>query len=328
MNFTDNGYFGYDVSFYQDIDTTPQKIDFMKMRNYGASFVIVRTGQYTYQDEDFKDNWANAKAAGIPRGSYWFCDADSTGVSQARLYANLLGNDRGEGIHFADFEGGSWTNWKELYNFISEFQYKTGLPNDRVGIYTGYYYWKKYGPQTAAERKWFGKYPLWLAWYSSNPLSVLVPEPWTEVVLWQDAIHTNGLEVGVESREIDHDKFNGNSDTFIRFFGQEPVTPPPTGGEVILYYADLKSGYTSNVRSGPGLASPIIDSLLGPVTISIVSEAVPQDNYVWYQISAPKSGWIALTSSYTNIRKADSTTVPAIMEVTLKLPTVLFTRER
>jgi len=315
MIFYYSGYDGYDVSYYQDIDTTPQKIDFRKMKDSGASFVVIRAGQDTYTDQDFKDNWKNAKGI-LPRSAYWFGDKDSSGKSQALRFWNLVKDDQPEGLLFVDFENGSWTDWRQLYDFIAELQRLSGYPNEKLGIYTGYYFWMKYGPQTFAERAWFGKFMLWLAWYTADSSIPIVPPPWKECLIWQDRIDTNGLEVGVESKEIDHDKFNGDAEKFEQFMGGIPI--PPEGEYMILYYADLKTGYTSNVRSGPGLSSAIVSSLLGPTTIAIIGEKTTMDNYDWYQLD--NQGWIALTTSYTNFRKADSTSVPTTMEVTLKLP--------
>ena len=65
---------GPDVSFYQDLEETPEKIDFVKMQKT-ANFVIIRAGQNLWPDPDFEYNWTEAKKAGLPRGSYWFYDS-------------------------------------------------------------------------------------------------------------------------------------------------------------------------------------------------------------------------------------------------------------
>jgi hypothetical protein len=303
MEFEDFGIFGFDVSFYQDVNATPQKIDFSKMYEYGASFAVIKAGQYTYADEDFADNWRNSKLAGIPRSAYWFCDKDDSGQAQARRFWNLVKNDQPEGMLFGDYEDGSWTTWNQLYNFLKELQNLSGYPSKRIGIYTGYYYWIDHDPLDVTARNWFKQFPLWLAAYYPSPTYVKVPTPWTECLLWQDGTPCIGYQVGAESREIDHNKFNGDPIKFKQYMGGVPVTPP-TGGNVILYYADLKSGYTSNVRTGAGLGYPVKTSISGPLTVSIVSEKVTIDNYDWYQIESPTSGFIALTTAYTNVRSA------------------------
>lgn len=306
MNFEDFGIFGFDVSFYQDINTTPQKINFVKMKNYGASFVVIKVGQDTYADEDFEDNWRNAKEAGLPRSAYWFCDKDSTGKSQAARFWNLIKDDQPEGMLFADYEQGSWTDWNQLYYFLQTLQQLSGYPSNRIGIYTGNGYWPDHSPYSWNSLNWFKQFPLWIASYTSSPITVDIPLPWTECLIWQTGTPPIGVQAGAESKEIDHNKFNGDPNKFKLFMGGEPYTPPE-GGTVILYYADLKAGYTSNVRNGPGLGYSVKTTLTGPLTVRITSEKTTADGYDWYQIDSPTSGYIALTSSYTSFRPADTT---------------------
>jgi hypothetical protein len=102
----------------------------------------------------------------------------------------------------------------------------------RVGIYTGYYWWLEH--TTAADRADYAQYPLWLAWYTSKPSIVQIPAPWTQCLIWQDGTPSIGLSVGVESLEIDHNKFNGGAAEFAAEFGAQ-VTPPTTGGTMAEY---------------------------------------------------------------------------------------------
>ncbi len=104
MNFNDMGIQGFDVSLYQDDNATPQGIDFVKMKNWGADFVIIRAGQNNWIDPDFARNWLEAKAAGIPRGAYWFYDPRRDPVSQAAAFCNLVASDPPEGRLWIDLE--------------------------------------------------------------------------------------------------------------------------------------------------------------------------------------------------------------------------------
>ena len=75
-----NNIIGPDVSYYQYAfeDATLKKItgwiDFEKMKIF-SPFVTIRAGQNNWKDICFNVSWKNAKAAGIPRGSYWFYDS-------------------------------------------------------------------------------------------------------------------------------------------------------------------------------------------------------------------------------------------------------------
>lgn len=231
VNFDYAGIFGFDISKWQDDPTTPQKNNFQKMKDYGASFAISKAGQYNFQDISFSDNWKRSKENGLSRGSYWFCDSRSDGKSQAQKYWEILLKNGYDGeICFADYEGGAWNTWKELYNFIYEFQRISNIPSHKIGIYTGYYFWLENMPKADSERIFFKKFPLWLAYYTEDVTFVKVPKPWSEeeLILWQSGTPAIGEEAGVESREIDYNKFQGNSERFFKYFGKpEEIAPSP-----------------------------------------------------------------------------------------------------
>ena len=111
---------GPDVSFYQDDPETPQGIDFVKMRK-SAGYVIIRAGQNSWVDSEFKISWRQAKLAGLPRGSYWFYDSRTEPKKQAELWVQQFGGDFGELPLFADFEEsymGPYRGWKNWYTFL------------------------------------------------------------------------------------------------------------------------------------------------------------------------------------------------------------------
>lgn len=220
----------YDVSFYQTVmfeyinnqrvilPFEKQKhIDFKRMRDK-CSAVIMKCGQRNYKDPAFDISWRNAKEAGLRRGSYWFCDKNDTGKNQAKLYWQYLKPDIGEGVHAADFEAGGWTNLHELYAFVNEFQQLSGLPDHKIAIYTGYYYFT--AVTQISNLSWFSKYPLWIAAYTRNPIDVRIPKPWNKFTIWQYGTPAEGLDVGVHSIEIDGNWFNGTQTEFERMFGK------------------------------------------------------------------------------------------------------------
>lgn len=204
-------------------------IDYQKMKQY-FSATILKCGQRDYKDPAFEINWKRAKEANIPRSSYWFCDYRTKGKTQAQLYWSYIKKDMGEGFLSADFEVGSWTGWKELYNFIEELQQLSSLPSDKIFIYTGYYYFMEFYPRGSAQQEWFSKYPLWIASYTSgNPEYVKIPPLWKKAVLWQNGTPVIGYQTGVHSREIDHNIFNGGKKDFEYFFNNGiPIEASPS----------------------------------------------------------------------------------------------------
>lgn len=249
--FDDKGIFGFDVSFYQAtynlITRTWTYIDFQKMKDYGASFVIIKCGQDDYLDATFKHNWREAKRIGIPRASYWFLDQDNQAQEQARIYWNAIKDDPGEGPLVVDYEFGSGGMWFVLYDFIAELQRLSGYSNERIWIYTGYFYWLEHRPQSLAQRAFFSKYPLWLAYYTDKPAYAQCPSDWEEPVLWQEGTPAIGLAAGAQSKEIDRNRFNGND--LAKHFGGVQPTPPLTGADM---KGVVKAGFTLKIRNAAG----------------------------------------------------------------------------
>lgn len=269
MIFNDQGLIGFDVSKWQrDATVIPaREIDFSIMKNYGTDFVIMKAGQYNYTDPGFIYNWKASRDAGIPRGSYWFLDFRDTPQAQASRYWNLIKNDLGEGIHAADFEFGARHDLDFLYNFLNYFQQLSGLPNERIAVYTTYYFFNDayanpLDPSPSLEQKqWFGKFPLWLAWYSNFASNVLVPFPWNIIqgqpIIWQDGTPSIGPEVGVRSEEVDRDRLNGGADVLQTYFGSEPNEGE--GEQPMGNYYEVRSTNIAEyrtIRMGPRVTFP------------------------------------------------------------------------
>lgn len=251
MSFNDRGIFGPDVSFYQGNPNDNLFIDFDKMRAYGNKFVIIKAGQRNYADPAFGYNWKASKAAGLLRGAYWFLDDERDGKSQAEFFWSLLEADPGEGPLVVDYEWGSGTAWQRVYDFLVRLKTLSGYPSHKLWIYTGYYYWRDFGPRLASERAWFAQFPLWLAAYTDSPDGVLIPQPWSEMTLWQKGTPVLGLAMGAHSREIDYNIFNGGVAEFSRYFDVNVGEPlPEEGGDVRVIQGTALTGVKR--RTSPG----------------------------------------------------------------------------
>ncbi len=225
---------GTDVSFWQDDPTTPRGIDFQRMKQAGAKFTIIRAGQQLWVDNEFKISWANAKQAGLYRGSYWFYDSRAHPKRQAELWVDILGYDTGELPLWCDFEdryGGQFHGWKYWYDFMERL--KELLPHKQLGVYTAYYYWQEF----ASGVKYFAQYPLWVARY--NATEPLVPSIWDKWVLWQYTDNGDGEKYGVESGNIDLNYFNGTEEEFVEYFKLKPLSNKTItanfGGKLVEY---------------------------------------------------------------------------------------------
>lgn len=247
MEFQDRGIKGPDISFYQGSPRNNQFVDFQKMKAAGVDFVIIRAGQYTYEDTAFAVNWKNAKEAGIPRAAYFFLDKDGDARKQAQFFWSLMQPDPGEGPLIVDFEGGSGDG-EHLYNFLYEFSRLSQYPDERIWIYTGYYYWLEFTFNDTF-RSWFDGFPLWIAWYESVD-RVQVPYPWTKAVMWQRGVTIVwGPDYGVHSLELDWNSFNGGVEEFQKYFKTDYVPTPNEGGNVMQYKVVWPQGVAR--RAGP-----------------------------------------------------------------------------
>ena len=218
---------GCDISFWQDQDETPQKVDFRKMKAGGASFVFIRAGQNKWRDPDFADFWGAAKGI-IPRGAYFYLDSRASMKDQARVLADALFMDPGELPYAIDFEqvaskkAGINTqltisHFNDFYGWMQEF-----LPmyKKQPICYTGYYFWRDFGSSNAL----YSHFPLWIARYKAA--EPLVPAPWTKASFWQWTDGGPGKELGVESNAIDLNYFMGTREEFDKLSDNGGVPQP------------------------------------------------------------------------------------------------------
>ncbi|GJQ52014.1 MAG: hypothetical protein HKUEN02_08610 [Anaerolineaceae bacterium] len=336
---------GPDVSFYQDDNSTPQGIDFVKMSR-SAGYVIIRSGQNTWIDSDFKTNWSNSKAAGLPRGSYWFYDSRIEPKIQADLWFSAFDGDLGELPLFADFEeayGGAYAGWKHWKTFLERLKSRVG--KHEIAIYTAYYYWLANAPSGAADLQYFRQYPLWIANYGTA--MPLVPKPWgvNEWLFWQYTDRGDGALYGVESSRIDLNYFNGDLAEFRRRFKLDSTPPPPPPPTEPIWYKVTASAL--NVRSGPGTNYGVIgllkqneivkkisesadggwiqilrgsDQLIGwsskhylaATTPPIPEPPIPEPPTPEPPTPPPTEVWLRVTASALNVREGPSTGFPSI----------------
>lgn len=287
-----------DTSFWQDNNTTTRKIDFVQMKAAGAQGVIIRGGQGSWIDEDFVDSWRAAKAAGLPRGAYWYYDPRHDPLKQAELFAGLFANDLPElGISLdAEYPtswGGAYAGWTYLRDFMERLKVK--LPSVQKEIYTGYYWWYEnvWMKTTSAQLAYFKQYPLHLAWYANDPSYVKIPLPWTQADFrwWQYTSSGNGPLYGVESATVDLNNFvPGGVDEFKKTFSLNTTTPPPPpNGGTMNGTAKENGGRTGNIRTTPSRYGTVTGQVTAYATIEFVKVVPSIDNGAyaadqWFQL--------------------------------------------
>ena len=203
----------------QGIDTSHWEghLDPNKAFAAGASFVYAKTSQWAV-DPSFQDTMRNSKGI-LKRGGYHFLDWGWSVMDQAKLFCSLMAPDIGELPPVLDLEmdpapykltaaqvsGYTW-------NFLT---YVEQTLKVTPMLYVGYYYWNQWG---GTDKNWT-HFPLWLPWYAPE-LIIRAPKPWTKWTFWQDSSKADGIKYGCQSKNVDHNYFNGA----VADLGQAPVS--------------------------------------------------------------------------------------------------------
>lgn len=164
----DNNEIGIDVSKWQG------EIDFEKVKNAGASFVMIRLGVQTskngeiYIDKYFEDNIKNAKKYGLKVGVYLYSMATSSkeAIEQANYIIDTLDKETLDlPITF------DWENWSKWHEYKLSFYEINDIANKFIETvekngYKGMLYSSKY----YLENIWNNKNNnlVWLAHYTDN----------------------------------------------------------------------------------------------------------------------------------------------------------------
>lgn len=227
--------FGLDVAHWDGV------VDWEKAKAAGVKFAIIKGKDGTTTSQFFKENYAGAKAAGIPRGVYgWLYPSDKVSAgTQARSMYELLKDDLPELGVFIDYE---WTYWNgkpanpdqsDLYGYVIPSEEAFGY---KPVIYSAPGYVNQF---TLPDPMW-KNYFFWVAHY--KVLTPDLPLPWRNLpeprwIFWQFAEDVDALQYGGDPlivHAFDGDYFYGSQadlDLFIqsRTVSTPPPPPPPTG---------------------------------------------------------------------------------------------------
>lgn len=155
---------GIDVSKYQG------NIDFETVRKDGIGFVIIRAGygrEISQKDECFERNYANAKAAGLPVGAYWYSYAESAedAVREAKACLEVIKGKQFEyPIYFDLEEQNQLTKGKEHCSSLVKAFCNT---LESAGYFAGLYI-SRSPLQTHITKEVAKRYSLWIAEYAGK----------------------------------------------------------------------------------------------------------------------------------------------------------------
>jgi lysozyme len=251
---------GIDVSVWQDINSTPQMVNFSKAKAAGASFAFMKCSQGLFVDQDFVMNFQNAGTAGILRGVYHFLDlknkpanktANQWAIDQAVFYWGVIKNLKLDFPPVCDFEDSgalpAATVTQALKNFLESL---FSLSGKRAILYTRMSLWTAYG---SADAYWL-QYPVWPAqyFYQTVPSDPTLVKPFTKWQFWQYTDKGDGLTYGCESKQVDLNYFNGTVADLYAYVGLPIPTPVDPAKGARLDELDRVQKYVDSRRAELG----------------------------------------------------------------------------
>lgn len=201
---TDGTMVGIDVSKWQG------EIDFEKVKEAGAEFVIMRFGVMKDKDSElvkdntFDTNYANAKKAGLKIGLYVYSEANNvdTAISNAEFIIDTLNGDKLDFPVVFDWESWTYFNKMEMNLHMLNKMYDVfSSTMEKAGYET-----MLYGSEYYLNNVWMDlkDYTIWIAKYSTKEPKI---DNGNKILLWQNS--NTGKIDGING-EVDLDIYYAN----------------------------------------------------------------------------------------------------------------------
>lgn len=163
-----------DVEFGIDVSSWQEEVDYMEVKNAGASFVMIRLGFQSSSTKELKvdsyylQNITNAKAAGLKVGVYLY--TDSSTIKEAKEHADWVLKELGD----IKLDLPIVFDWEDFSNFrkykLSLYQLNEMANTFIKTVEKKGYQGMLYSSKTYLENFWENKYnyPIWLAHYTNE----------------------------------------------------------------------------------------------------------------------------------------------------------------
>ena len=212
---------GIDVSHWQ------ADVDWQAVADSGIDFAFIRVSDgLAFRDQRFDDNWQQARAAGLLRGSYQFFRNNIDPVEQAQLLLDDMGPlQAGDLPPVIDIETNDGTLSQDdfadaVQTWLDHVEAALGV---KPIIYTRASFWN---PQVGSAD--FGDYPMWVAHYGSDDyVCPNVPVGWTDWTFHQYTSSGNAStedafrEVDGIAGRVDLNFFDGSMDDLLELTYQD-----------------------------------------------------------------------------------------------------------
>lgn len=232
-----------------DISVNQGDVNFQKMKDAGAEFVIARKQIGYYGDVNFAKNLAGAKAVELPFGAY---GVPYPGYDMTRQQNKFMENISPKDLDFPPFPDVEVKHKIAKSTAIGQvLQYMYALKQwwGESIPYTAKYVWEDF---YSSAKGWIDDWELWVANYTGggdNPKYIpmgwmyhkdgTVVAPEDSYILWQFSADGNGRgsEFGASSRDIDLDYMD--KDFFDRYINPTPPQPPQPPQDTVTITLDI-----------------------------------------------------------------------------------------
>lgn len=255
---------GIDVSKHQG------KIDWTKVIANGVNFAILRAGYGKYEnqkDECFDDNYAGAKAVGLPVGAYWYSYAKTVedAKKEAEVFLKVISGKQFEYPLALDVEETEQSNKGK--QFVSDVIRAFCEVLENAGYYVVVYA-NKYWYSTFIDDDCKKKYDTWVAEWNDK-----CSYTDSAVGIWQytsDGV-VNGISGRVDMNESNKDYssimksngFNGFSKSTVSTPTEQPTASATTSKTYVVKKGDTLSAIAKKfgttyqkIASDNGIANP------------------------------------------------------------------------
>ena len=287
--------FGIDISRWQP------NYDLARAKAEGVEFVIIKAGggdDGLYKDSKFEQHYANAKALGLPVGSYFFGKAMSVeqAKKEADKFLSILAGHQFEMPVYYDVEETMLNNSKQL---LTDIMFAFCEKVEKAGYYVGIYS-NEWVFNSKVDDKKLSRFAHWVAkWVKNKPKL-----KYSEVGLWQFGGKTNLIRSPFIAGVVtDQDYCYVDYETAIKKYGlngfskpspePEPVPEPQPDPDEDTYFTVYVYTEFLNIRTGPGTNYPSV-GFTGRGRFDIIGTmAGPGSKDGWGQLRDGR-GWISL----------------------------------
>lgn len=235
---------GIDISTWQDSSDIPGHIDFVKMKGAGIQFVFQRAAFGNDVDDDLTINYPAIKAQGMLIGLYHFAYYMASPENQAALFYSILRSYPTDLPPVLDLEyfdgwgtrpsGANMAAWAARYVIALD-----KLTGRKTVIYTnGDISHQMLAFGAAADLAILRAHDLWFAHVDSTAPTPAEMYVWSKCAIWQYTWHGDGKLYGVESLDVDLDRYPGTIQELRIWAGLEAQTMGKWDTNAVLGWYD------------------------------------------------------------------------------------------